>query len=370
MKAPEIARRRIRNSRLTGDGFESADEAVRWHLAMQAQDYGPATWSIGQRSIGLDSGDLDEALASGSIIRTHVLRPTWHFVARDDTRWLLSLSGPRVQQGNAGRYRELGLDERTRTRAQEVIVSALEDGNRLTRKELGAVLDDAGIDRSGQRMPYILSHCELEAVIGSGGLVGKQQTFALLDGRVPAAGPFDREDALVELVRRYLTSHGPATVKDMSWWSGLTMTDLRKALERLGPSEVRTDTVDGLELWSVASDDPAPPPIRGAHLLQTYDELVVGYTESRFHGEPGAEKARAAWGDRTYPSGLFLLNGRVGGHWRRTFERDAIAVEVHFYEEPKRGHRSAVEAAVADLGRFFGRDVALETKLLRGGAPR
>jgi hypothetical protein len=362
MEAPEIARRRIRNSRLTGDGFGSADEAVRWHLAMQAQDYGPAKWSIGQRSTGLHSDDLDEALASGSIIRTHVLRPTWHFVARDDIRWLVALSGPRVQQGNAGRYRQLGLDERTRARAQKVIVSALEGGQRLTRKEIGAALDDAGIDREGQRLPYILMHCELEAVIGSGGLAGKQQTFALLDDQVPAAGRFDRDAALVELVRRYLRSHGPATVRDMSWWSGLTMTDLRKALDLLGSSEVGSDPVDGLELWSVASDDPTPPPVRDAHLLQTYDELVVGYTESRFYGEPGAEKARAAWGDRTYPSGLFLLNGRVGGHWRRTFERDAIDVEVHFYEEPKRNGTRAVEKAAADLGRFHGLPAHVEVR--------
>jgi hypothetical protein len=344
MKPSEIARRRIRNTRLSGDGFKAADDAVRWHLAMQAQDYGPATWSIAQRATGLVSEDVDEALASGAIIRTHVLRPTWHFVARDDIRWLLALSGPRVQQGSAGRYRELGLDRSTLARSQKVIVAALEGGNRLTRKEIGAVLDDAGIDRSGQRMPYILSHCELEAVIGSGGLAGKQQTFALLDGRVPAAGPFDRDDALVELVRRYLTSHGPATVKDMSWWSGLTMTDLRKALDQLGPSEVRNERV------------------RGAHLLQTYDELVVGFTESRFYGDPGAEQARAAWGDRTYPSGVFLLNGRIGGHWRRTLERDAVAVEVHLYGEPKRGDTKAIEKAAADLGRFHGLPVELEAR--------
>ncbi|MGI8615585.1 MAG: DNA glycosylase AlkZ-like family protein [Actinomycetota bacterium] len=128
MKPLELSRRRMANSRLTGNGFETAEEVVGWHLAMQAQDYGPATWSIGQRSTGLRSDDLDEALASGSIVRTHVLRPTWHFVARDDIRWLLALSGPRVQQGNAGRYRELGLDERTRARAAKVIVSALEAG--------------------------------------------------------------------------------------------------------------------------------------------------------------------------------------------------------------------------------------------------
>jgi hypothetical protein len=362
MKPLEIARRRLRNSRLTGTGFTTPEEAVGWHLAMQAQDYGPAKWSIGQRSKGLTDKDLDEALAAGSIVRTHVLRPTWHFVARDDLRWLLALSGPRVQQGNAGRYRELGLDTRIRARAEKVIVSALEGGNRLTRKEIAAVLDDSGIDRSGQRMPYFLSHCELEAVIGSGGLAGKQQTYALLDERVPSGGRFDRDDSLVELVRRYLTSHGPATVKDMSWWSGLTMTDLRKARELLG-DEVRSETVDGMVLWSIASDDSPPPAPRGAHLLQTYDELGVGYSESRFLGDPGAERARAAWGDRTYPSGVLLLNGRVGGHWRRTIGRQSIRVEVHLYEEPKRGATRAVEAAAEDLGLFF--DLPVTVDVLR-----
>jgi Winged helix DNA-binding domain len=361
MKPLEIARRRIRNSRLTGTGFTTPDEAVRWHLAMQAQEYGPAKWSIGQRSKGLTDQDLDEALAAGSIIRTHVLRPTWHFVARDDLRWLLALSGPRVQQGNAGRYRELGLDVRTLIRGEKVIVSALGGGDRLTRKEIAAVLDDSGIDRTGQRMPYILIHCELEAVIGSGGLAGKQQTYTLLDDRVPAGGRFDRDDALVELVRRYLTSHGPATVKDMSWWSGLTMADLRRALELLA-EEVRSETVDGVALSSIASEDSPPPAARGAHLLQTYDELVVGYTESRFLGDPGAEKARAAWGDRTFPSGLLLLNGRIGGHWRRTIEGARVTIEVHLYEEPKRGEAKAVDKAAADLGRFLGLPANVEIK--------
>jgi Winged helix DNA-binding domain len=359
MKPLEIARRRLRNSRLTGTGFTTPDEAVGWHLAMQAQDYGPAKWSIGQRSKGLTDQDLDKALAAGSIIRTHVLRPTWHFVARDDLRWLLALSGPRVQQGNAGRYRELGLDARTRARAEKVIVSALEGGNHLTRKEIAAVLDDSGIDRSGQRMPYFLSHCELEAVIGSGGLAGKQQTYALLDERVPKGRRLDRDEALVELVRRYLTSHGPATVKDMSWWSGLTMTDLRRALELLR-EEVASETVDGMVLWSLASDDSLPRAANGAHLLQTYDELGVGYTESRFLGDPSAERARAAWGDRTYPSGVFLLNGRVGGHWRRTIERGSVRVEVHPYQEPKRADVKAIEIAAARLGRFLDLPLTLD----------
>ena len=360
MKPPDIARRRMGNSRLTGAGFTSPAEAVGWHLAMQSQDYGPAKWSVGQRSKGVSDGDLDDALAEGSIIRTHVLRPTWHFVARDDFRWLMTLSGPRVQRWSAGRYRELGLDARSLARAEKLIVSALEGENRLTRKEIASVLDDARFDRSGQRLPYILSHCELEAVIGSGGLDGKQQTYALIDERVPAGGRFDRDDSLVELVRRYLTSHGPSSVKDMSWWSGLTMTDLRGALGNLG-DEVGSESVDGIVLWSISSNV-SPPAASGAHLLQTYDELVVGYTESRFLGDPGAERARAAYGDRTYPSGGLLLNGRIGGHWRRTLERDSVRVEVHLYEDPTSATSRAVRSAATKLGRFLGRPVELDVQ--------
>jgi hypothetical protein len=356
MKPLEISRRRIRNSRLTGDPFAAPEEAVGWHLAMQAQDYGPAMWSIGQRSRGLDAADIDRALTEGAIVRTHVLRPTWHFVARDDVRWLLALSGPRVQQGNAARYRQLGLDARTRSRAEKVIAAALEGGNRLTRDEIAAAFDCRKLDRDGQRMPYLLMHAELEALIGSGGRRGKQQTYALLDERVPAIGRnFDRGEALVELVRRYLKSHGPATVKDMSWWSGLTMTDIRKALEMLG-DEVGSEAADGLALWSVSSERARrAPPARGAHFLQTYDELVVGYTESRFHGEAGRELARAAWNERTFPSGIVLLNGRVGGHWRRTIEPNRIDATFHLYDAVTEAERRALETAAKRLGRFHGR---------------
>jgi hypothetical protein len=352
----------MRNSHLTGEPFRSPDQTVRAQLAMQAQDYAPATWSVGQRSTGITHGDVDRALADGSIVRTHVLRPTWHFVAADDLRWLLALSGPRVQQGNAHRYGELGLDARTRARSERVIAKALADGTRLSRHDLAHALAGAKIDPTGQRMPYLLMHCELEAVIGSGGLAGKQQTYTLLDGRIPDGPDLDRDEAIVELVRRYLSSHGPATVKDLAWWSGITMKDLRGAMASLG-DEVRAVQLDALELWSLADDADAPPPARGVHLLQTYDEIVVGYTESRFRGDPANERARAAWFDRNFPSGVFLLNGRLGGHWRRRAEPKRILVEVVLYQEAKRGHRTAIEKAVGELGAFFDRPVELTIRV-------
>jgi Winged helix DNA-binding domain len=358
VRPPDIARRRLVASRLIGSAAAFPDEVVWHHLAMQAQDYGPAKWSIGQRARGLVDGDVDDAVASGAIVRTHVLRPTWHFVARDDLRWLLALSGPRVQQGNAGRYRQLGLDEMTLAAAADAIATALKGDRHLTRGELAEVLDDAGIDHHGQRMPHILMHCELEAVICSGARSGKQHAYALVDERVPAGGRFDRREAVVELTRRYLESHGPATVKDISWWSGLTMTDIRLALADLG-ADVRSDALDGLTLWSMAADEGPAPRTRRAYFLQTYDELVVGYTESRFVGDPGIERARAAYG-ATYPTGGLLLGDRIGGHWRRTFEREGVRVEVQLYAQPTPRDTKALENAARELGRFLAVPASLD----------
>ena len=340
-------------SRLTGEPFAGAAEVVRHHLAMQAQEFGPAKWSIGQRSDDVLDPDVDRAVEDGAIVRTHILRPTWHFVAREDLRWLMALSGPRVAKGNAGRYRRLGLDAKSFDRATTLIVRELDGGARRTRNELAEALDRSRFDREGQRMPHILMQLELDLVIGSGGLDGKRQTYVLLDGRVPSTEPIDRDEALAELVRRYLGSHGPSTVKDMGWWSGLTMGDLRRGLEALG-DQVRSEDVDGLSCWSLSATESRPPAPRGAQLLQTYDELVVGYTESRFLGDPASELARAAWTERSFPTGLLLLGDRVGGHWRRTFEREGVRIEAHLYEEPTPSTTRAVRAAAKSFGRFVG----------------
>lgn len=369
MKSLNLMRRRMRNSRLTGPPFDRPEDAVRWHGAMQAQDYGPAKWSVAQRSTRQVDRDLDRELETGSIVRTHVLRPTWHFVAREDIRWLLALTGPRVQQRNTPGYRDLGLDDRTRARCETLITSALRGGGRLTRKEVARVLEDGGVDTEGQRLPYILMHCELEAAICSGARAGREHTYALLDERVPAGRRLDRDRALVELVRRYLASHGPATVKDLRWWSGLTVADIRQALSDLG-SEVVSERVEGLDLWRVASDEGGPSGGGGAHLLQAYDELIVGYAESRYMGDPRAATARAAWKERALPTGVVLVRGRVAGHWRRTIGQSSVAVEVLLYDDPKPRERRALETAADDLGRFLARPATLELRGAPGGAWR
>ncbi|HWC32207.1 MAG TPA: winged helix DNA-binding domain-containing protein [Actinomycetota bacterium] len=361
MRAGEVMRRRMRASRLVGSGFGEPADVVRHHGAMQAQDYAPAKWSIGQRARDLADADVDAAIADGSIVRTHVLRPTWHFVAREDLRWLLALTGPRVEQRSAPRYRDLGLDARTLVRCERAIVRALEGGNHLTREAIGDALHVARIDTSGQRLPWVLMHCELEALICSGPRAGKHHTYALFDERVPAAAALDRDDALVELARGYLASHGPATVRDLSWWSSLPVADLRRALHDL---DAREESVDGVALWSIDGDSKRAPTLRGVRLLQPYDELVVGYTESRYLGDPRRDAALAAWRDRTLPNGIVLVNGRLGGFWRRRVAGKWLSADVVLYDDLSPAQAPVLDAEIRRLSRFVGGPVRTEIRRL------
>jgi hypothetical protein len=358
-----IARRRMRSSGLTGAGFVAPDEVVRRHGAMQAQEYGLAKWAIGQRAEGLVDEDLDRALSEGSIVRTHVLRPTWHFVAPDDLRWLLSLTGPRVQRTAQRRFRQLGLDGRTLARCEAAIGSALEGGNRLTRNELGDVLDRAKVDRSDQRLPWVIMHCELEAVICSGGLSGKQHTYALVDERVSQDRHVAGDATLAELVRRYLDGHGPATVQDLRWWSSLAVADIKEGLGILG-SEVISEEIGSITFWSLAAPERDPVSEGGVDLLHTFDELIVGYTQSRYFGDPRAEVARAAWKERTLPTGLVLYDGAIAGLWKRSVKKDSVTLQAFLYGGIRRPLAQALEAAGEDLGRFLSRRPMVETSVL------
>ena len=362
MTGSPVMFRRLRNTGLARPERRTAKDVVAHHLAMQAQDYGPAKWAVGQRTKNLSDDDLDRALADGSIVRTHVMRPTWHFVARDDIRWLLALTGPRVLRGLRSRFTELGLDSKALAKATKVIARALEGGGSLTRKELAERLAGARIDPSGQRLPFMLSHCELDSVIASGPRKGKDHSYALLDDRVPPLTSFDRDSAVAQLVERYLVSHGPAAVADMRWWSGLTSTDIKAGLEALG-DRVRVEEVEGMQLWG--SDPRRPGTPRGALLLHSYDEITVGYTESRYLGDRWASNARSAFQERSFPRGLALVDGAIVGHWRRSLARTDVSFEVLLYARGDSERSKAIEKDARRFGDFIGRDVEVTVSKMR-----
>jgi hypothetical protein len=265
----------MRNLRLSGAPFEGPEDVVRWLVAVQSQDYGPAKWSVAQRTGSVSDADMDRTFVGGTILRTHVLRPTWHFVLPADIRWMLKLTAPRVHALNAYMYRQLELDDTVLKKCNARLVRALKGGNQLTRKEIETTLKRAGVAANGFRLAYFLMNAELNGIICSGAQNDKQHTYALLDERVPQAKSFTHDEALTELTLRYFASHGPATAKDFKSWSSLTMADIKKGLEMVA-SQLKHEVIDGLACWFVASA-PYPKTMSPVvHLLQGYDEYIMG----------------------------------------------------------------------------------------------
>lgn len=352
----DIAARRLLAQRLAGDAFDSAVDAVRQLGAVQAQDYAGAKWGLAQRTSGATDAELDRLFDEGAILRTHVMRPTWHFVLPEDIRWLLDLTSPRLVAGLAGRYRNLELDQRTIERAIELFGEWLSGGRSATRAELGASLRAAGISPEGQRLPHLLIAAETRGMIVSGPRRGREFTYMLLEDRAPRARPLDREQALAELTRRYFRSHGPAQVQDFAWWSGLTMADVRAGLALAG-SALDHRVVEDREYWFDSGAPPAPAPTPAAHLLPNYDEFTVAYRD------------RAALLPRNQPfdlsafnllSNLVTVDGRARGEWRRTQAANALRVEVRLLGPLDGPAEAALGGAAERFGRFAGRPADLQ----------
>ncbi len=361
----EIATRRLRAQRLLGDPFPSPVDAVRWLGAVQSQDYGGAKWALAQRTAGATDATLDRLIDEGAILRTHLMRPTWHFVLPEDIRWLLELTSTRLLGGLAGRYRQLELDARTRARAVELFSAALSGGRFLTRAQLGDVLRAGGISPEGQRLPHLLGIAEVEGVIVSGPRRGKQFTYALLDERAPAAGRLERDEALAELTRRYFRSHGPAQIRDLGWWSGLTATDIKRGLAAVG-TDLEHQAIDGKDYWfdpRCAAD--RKPPLT-AHLLPNFDEFTVAYRDrdAVIHPDLRFDPSFFAYYREAAPQGGILSNvvtigGLVRGSWRRRLASKVVEVEVRLLAPLDAAEMAGVERAAQRLGRFLERPADL-----------
>lgn len=353
-----IVRRRLVAQRLAGAPWASAAAAVGALGAVQAQEFGEAKWSLAERVAGCRDADVEAAFARGDIVRTHVLRPTWHLVAARDLRWLLRLSRPRVHALNRYWYGRLELDGALLARAHDVLARALAEHDAATRPELAARLAADGIEAAGQRLAYVLMHAELEGLICSGPRRGRQHTYALVDRRVPP-GELDAlhgDAALDRLVLAYFDSHGPATDRDFATWASMTLADTRAALDRVAAQlhvEQRASAT-----WYATRAPPAAVRERlgGAFLIPMYDELVVAYRTNRvvLAGPPprGGLLARA-----------IVVDGRTVGSWRRALGRGAVVVEATLFAELGAAERAALDAAAERFGRALGLAAVVDAAL-------
>jgi hypothetical protein len=352
----DIARRRLAGQRLLGDPFNSPEEAVGGLGAVQAQEYAGAKWALGLRTRDVTDADIERSFNSGGILRTHAMRPTWHFVLAEDIRWLLELTASRVKARLAIYDRHLEIDAALLRRSRRVLEAALQ-GRHLIRSELVQVLERAGIVASGQRLGQLLMHSELDGVVTSGPLRNRQFSYALLEERAPRARRLEREEALAELTGRYFSSHGPAQVQDFAWWSGLKVADVRHGLSLLGTA-LAQDVIAGRSYWSspdAVGEAPAGGPY--LHLLPNYDEFLVAYRD-RSAALARGRFDRAVLGRGSILADIVILDGQVLGAWRRRRQGGQVIVEVSELVIEEAGSRPVREAADR-LERFLGVPVTL-----------
>jgi hypothetical protein len=354
MTLPDVAAHRLHNQRLAGKPFERPEAVVQWLCAVQAQDYAGAKWALAQRTAGAPtSAAIDRLFDEGRLLRTHVLRPTWHFVTPQDIRWLLRLTGPRVNAVSAYYHRKLELDGALFRRSGAVLARALQGGAFLTRTELAEVCRTAGIEASGLRLAYLIMHAELDGILCSGPLRGKQFTYALLDERAPEEGrALDQDESLAELTRRYFESHGPALAQDFAWWSGLTTTDARTGIE-MAKAGLAHETLQGRTYWWSPRARTAAIQKPTVHLLPNYDEYLIAYKDHSALLDKRPRVSRTRADVDALQAHIVVLDGHVVGGWRRTLTRNRLTVTADLLVRLKRAEQAALHGAAERYGEFL-----------------
>jgi hypothetical protein len=361
MDTDDVVRLRLRGQQLREPFAATAEEALQNLLAVQAQDFPYARWTLAQRTAGGSAAGVEQAVSEGTVLRTHILRPTWHFVHRQDLRWLLALSGPRVHQANAATYRRTGIDAANAARSCDVLAGAVAGGAHKTREQLAAGLRRAGFGAEGLELAYRIMFAEASGVLVSGSPVRSaggalKQTYALFDARVPAApaGLMERPRALAELARRYFTSRGPATEKDCADWSRLTLSDVRTGLQlarEMAPEALATAKIDGVACYFSPRADAGGVNRPGRlDLIQCYDEYVMGYSKTRhFLGGPAPLLPVAG-----EPLHLVLRDGRLAGVWRHNIVRGRCELDIRLDSNHRPGDEHELSRLVAGYGGFLG----------------
>jgi hypothetical protein len=348
---------RLVHQRLVGTRLPSPAAVVEWLGAVQSQDLPGARWAVAQRTAAPSDAAVREALDAGTIVRTHVLRPTWHLVMAADVRWMLELTAPRIKNAAGAYYRQAGLTPKVFAQCHAVLARALEGGRHLTRRQIGAALGSSGRALEGQALGHVMMQAELDALVCSGASQGNQTTYALVDERVPAVKPMDREEALAKLAERYFRSHGPALLADFVWWSGLTVRDAKAGMAMASPA-LEKCTFDDRDYWAVPGTTTRTSP--SAHVLPNFDEYTVAYRDRQLLW-PSARPSMEALAN------VIAVDGRLAGFWSRSVAGGTLTVDV----APDRDLTAGEWRLLArEARRYAGYlDPSLELRVLEGGAP-
>ena len=357
MTPTHIALQRLANQQIARPTFTQPGEVVQWLGAVQAQDYLGALWAVGLRLRSATEQTIEQALAEKTIVRTWPMRGTIHFVAPADVRWMLELLTPRVVQGSQRRLAQLDVDHKTIAASAEVIAKALQGGRQLTRNALYELLEQANIATDNSRGLHILGRLAHDQLICFGARAGKQPTFALLDEWVPEAKPLPREEALAMLAKRYFTGHGPATLQDFIWWTGLTVADARAGLQAVA-SQLRNEVIGGQEYYYQQLPAAQPGPLE-VFLLPPFDEYLVAYRDRSASLDAHYQSLVVPGGNGIF-NPIVVIDGRVTGTWKRMFKKDTVVMTFRPFTSWSTAQADAIAAAAEGYGRFVGKTPILE----------
>jgi hypothetical protein len=342
---------RLQNQHLAEPQFTEPSEIVKWMGAVQAQDYAGAKWAIGQRLRDCNDNLIEKAFSKGDIIRTHVMRPTWHFVAPEDVRWMLDLTAKRVRMHTATRLRFMELNDAIFNKCTDIITRLLEGGKQMARTEVAAALKQGGIATDEQRFIHIMLELELQQLVCSGGREGKQLTYALLDERVPKFPALNKDEALAALTERYFQSHGPATLPDYAWWSGQTLADCKIGVEMI-KNKLAYRVVGKNTYWFNQQMMETSGRSQKAFLLPNYDEYIVSYKDrSAAIREKDISKADPRGTIFNY---TFVINGKIEGLWERKLGSKLINIEFIPFRPLSKAATSALTTAAKRYAKFNG----------------
>jgi hypothetical protein len=355
MTPSAISYQRLLNQQVTGTEYDIIKELVHWMGAIQAQDYAMSKYAIGIRTKNATNETIEDAIHKGAIIRTHVLRPTWHFVAAEDARWMLELTAKNLNRAMSSNNKRLGLDEKVFTKCNGLIEKLLRDGKHLTRKEIMAALEKKGIATNDLRASHIMFRAETELLVCNGIRRDKQFTYALFNERVAPSKKFTREEALAALAERYFRSHGPATVQDFAWWSGLSVTDAKKALE-LVRSQLDFEKFKEDIFWFDEKTVLPKKKTDKIFFLPSYDEFLISYKSRDVSIDPKHTS-------RTFTNnGIFnpviVQNAKVIGLWKPEYKRE-ILVKMQFFSKPSERQKGLCVKAVQSFEKFMNKEVQL-----------
>jgi hypothetical protein len=345
----DVARWRLRTQHLVSPFATSARGVVGQLLAVQAENASQAAWAVASRTKNPDQADLAALLDDGVVVRTHVLRPTWHFVLAEDIGWLLDLTAPRVKRVTGLQLRSAhGLDERSIDEAVAAVMGALASRGQLTRTQMADELRERGIAGAGQMLMILLAHVELDGLICSGATAGGEHTYALMSERVPTPRRLERTEALAELALRYFTGHGPATERDLAYWATLNLTDVRAGLQQVRD---RLDSFehDGRTFWYAPGEVPPGPQEPAGHLLQVLDETYRGYQDSRWVLDAAGDVPRT----REAAIGMALVDAQLVATMRRTIAGGHVKFDLKPYRAMTPAEIDALEHAADRYGKYL-----------------